>query len=68
MEFIRELITEKWVKVRVVGTTLHCKQTDLGIPQGRILSIILILIAINGILGELGNGVGGSLFADDLAL
>ena len=25
-------------------------------------------MAINGILGELGNGVDGSLFADDLAI
>ena len=39
--------------------------TNLGIPQGGVLSIILFLVAINGILG---NGVDGSLFADDLAI
>ena len=27
------------------------------------LSVTLFLVAINGILGELGNGVDGSLFA-----
>ena len=32
------------------------------------LSVILFLVAINGILGELGNRVDGSLFAEDLAI
>ena len=34
---------------------------------GEILGVTLFLVAINGILGELRNGVNGSLFADDLA-
>ena len=32
------------------------------------LSVTLFLVAINRILGELGNGVDGSLFADDLVI
>ena len=36
--------------------------------QGEVLSVALFLVAINGILGELGNGVDGLLFADDLAI
>ena len=32
------------------------------------LSVTLFLVAINGILGELGNGVNGSHFADDLVI
>ena len=32
------------------------------------LSVILFHVAIIGILGELGNGVDESLFADDLAI
>ena len=32
------------------------------------LSVTLFLVAINGILGELGNGVDGPLFAYDLAI
>ena len=32
------------------------------------LSVTFFLVAINGILEELGNGVDGSLFADDLAI
>ena len=49
------------------GSILQSKQTDLGIPQGGVFSVTLFLVAINGILEKLGNGVDGSLFADDLA-
>ena len=37
-------------------------------PQRGVLSVNLFLVAINGILGELGNEVDGSLFADDVAI
>ena len=39
--------------------TSQNKQKDLGIPQGKVLSVTIFLVAINGILGELGNGVDG---------
>ena len=68
MEFIRELIGERWIKVRVGGSFSQSKQTDLGISQGEVLSVTLFLVAINGVLGELGNGVDGSLFTDNLAI
>ena len=32
------------------------------------MNVTIFLVATNGILGELGNGVDGSLFADDLAI
>ena len=54
--------------MRVGGYILQRKQIDLGIPQGVVLSITFFLVAINEILGELGNGVGRSLFTDDLAV
>ena len=34
------------------GSTSQNKQTDLGVPQGGVLSVTLFLVAINGILGE----------------
>ena len=55
MEFIRELISERWIKVRVERSISQSKQKDLKISQG-VLSKTLFLMAINGILGELGNG------------
>ena len=68
MEFIRELIGERWINVRVGRYISQSKQTDLGIPQGGVRNETRFLVAINGILGELGNGVDGLLFSDDLAI
>ena len=68
MEFIRELLGERWIKVRVGGCISQSKQTDLGIPQGGVFSVTLFLVAINGILEKLGNGVDGLLFAYNLAI
>ena len=68
MEFIRELISERWIKVRVGGSILQSKKTDLEIPQEEKLSVTYFLVVINGILGELRNGVDGSFIADDLAI
>ena len=64
MEFIRELVGERWIKVRVGRSTSQSQQTYLGIPQGGVLCVTIFLVAINGILGE----VDGILFADDLAI
>ena len=68
LEFIRELISERWIRVRVEGSISQSKHTDLGIPKKGVLSVTLFLVAINGILRKLGNGVDKSLFADDLAI
>ena len=54
--------------MKVGGYILQSKQTDLGIPRGWVLIVTLFLESINGILEEIGNGVNGSLFADDLAI
>ena len=40
----------------------------MGIPQGEVFSVTLFIVTINSILGELGNGLDGSLFADDLEI
>ena len=51
------------------GRSHLTQQTDRpGSSTGGVLSVTLFLVAINGILGELGNGVDGSLFADDPAI
>ena len=62
-----DLPTVNWKakKVRVGGST---SQTDLGISQGDVLIVTLFLVVINGILGELENGVDGSFFADEIAI
>ena len=67
-EFIRELIGERWIKERVGGYTSQSKQTDFEISQGGLPSVIFFLLEINGVLGELRNGVDGLLFACDLTV
>ena len=54
--------------MRVGGSISQSKRTDLGIAQGGVLSITLILMGISSTFGELGNEVDRSLFADDLAI
>ena len=68
LKFIRELIGERLIKVRVEGSVSQSKHRALGISQGRVLSVTFFLVAINGILGELRNIVDGSLFVDDMAI
>ena len=55
LEFIRKLIGEKWIT----------KQTD---RFGNSTSVTIFLVAIHDILKKLGNGVDGSLFADNLTI
>ena len=59
VEYIKELIGESWIKVRVGGYISQSKQTNLGIPQGGVLSVTLFLVVINCILEELGNCMNG---------
>ena len=59
LRFIGELIVERWIKVRVGGSISQSKQRDLGISKGGALSVTHFLVAIDSILGELGNGVDG---------
>ena len=61
LRFIRELIGERWITVRVGGSVSQSKQADLEILQGGVLNVTLFVVATNGILGELGNGVNGEL-------
>ena len=44
MEFIRELIGERWIKVRVGGSISQSKHTDSEISQRRVLSVTIFLV------------------------
>ena len=45
--------------MKVGGSFSQSKHTDLGFPQEGVLSVTLFLVAFNGLLGELENGVDG---------
>ena len=49
-EFVREFISGRYIKEKVGGYTSQNIQTDLGIPQRRVPSVTLFLVAVNGIL------------------
>ena len=55
LRFIRELIGERWIKVRVGRSISQSKQTNLGVLQGGVLSVTLFLVAINGVLRKMGK-------------
>ena len=64
LETNKELVKEKWIRVRVGRTTSQSRQRDLEITQEAVLSAALFLVAINEILRELGSRVDKSLLAD----
>ena len=41
MKIIRKLIKERWIKVRIGGIISKSRKTDLGVPQGVVLSVTL---------------------------
>ena len=68
MEFIRELINNRWIIVRKDESKSQKRQRDLGILQKVVLNVTLFLVAINGILGKLGNGGDRSHYTNNLAI
>ena len=51
------------------GRIHFTEQTNrLGNSTRGVLSVTLFLVAINGLLGELGSGVDESIFADNLTI
>ena len=65
--FIKEQISVRWIKVNVRNHITEQTRRP-GNSTRRVLSVILFLVAIKGIIGEVGNKVDRSLFADNLAI
>ena len=71
VNFLKNFLTNRHLKVRVGNTYSDTKVQEEGVPQGSVLSVTLFLIAINSIverIGEAEPSVQCSLFADDLAI
>ena len=54
--------------MRVGGSVSQRKRADFEISQEGVLSVTLFLVAMNGVLGELGNRMHGPLFTYNLAI
>ena len=66
--FIKDFLSERYLKVRI-GSTLSSEYfQEEGIPQGSVLSPTLFNIAINGLLESVPVGVLGQAFADDFLI
>ena len=66
--FIQSSLHNCIFRVRV-ATSISSSYTQYeGVPQGRVLSITLFLIAINNIIASLSIGVRSFLYVDDLAI
>ena len=50
------------------GVYSDIEHTEVGVPQGHVLSATLFNIAINTILKDISTGVKGSLYVDDLMI
>ena len=68
LEFIKNYLQKRTIKVRVGDTLSEERETQSGVPQGGVLSATCFLVAINTILDVIPQDVKGSLYADDLVI
>ena len=68
LTFIQSFLKERLIKVRICGTLSDPYPTNIGVPQGGILSVTCFTVAINSILNNLPDQVKASLYADDLVI
>lgn len=67
--FIQNFLKNRKFEVKVNGHLSQERNQTNGVPQGEILSVILFLLAINGIFDYLTEGnIKIQLFADDLTI
>lgn len=66
--FILNLLTDRYIQVRVQQTLSNPELIQNGLPQGSVISVTLFLIAINDISANLSAPVKGCLFADDFTI
>ena len=68
LKFIHNYLEDRYIKVKIGKTVSSIERTQVGVPQGGVLSATLFNISINTILDDLPPGIKGSLYADDLVI
>uniref|UniRef100_A0A3P9PFS3 Reverse transcriptase domain-containing protein n=1 Tax=Poecilia reticulata TaxID=8081 RepID=A0A3P9PFS3_POERE len=63
--WIKKLLTERNIRVKIGGEISSGYQVGNGTPQGSIISPMLFIIMINDIFSSINKSFGVSLFADD---
>ena len=66
--FIKNFLSERTFRVRVGTSLSDFYDQEMGVPQGSILSVTLLIVKINSITSCIRNGVDKSLFVDDFGV
>ena len=66
--YCREFLKERTFRVKSGDNFSAVYRQNEGVPQGSVLSCTLFLLALDGIVNELPDGVHASLYVDDLVL
>ena len=66
--FIKEFLTDRYIKVRVGSEHSSLYLQEEGVPQGSVLSVTLFAVAINSLMENIPAGIQGTLFVDDFAI
>jgi len=68
IRFIKEFLSDRFIKVRVGDSISRKYKQEEGVPQGSVLSVTCFSVAINKIVQAVAPPVRCSLFVDDFAL
>ena len=66
--FIKNFLSERKIRVRVGTSLSDFYGQEMGVPQGSILSVTLLVVKINSITSCIKNGVDKSLFVDEFGV
>lgn len=68
LAFVRNFLENRRIRVKIDGIVSDPINTENGLPQGSVVSVILFLVSINSVTEVIERPVKGCLFADDLTL
>ena len=68
LNFIENYLENRSLKVSIGDVLSDPYPTNIGVPQGGVLSVTCFTVAINSILNKLPKQVKSSLYADDLVI
>ena len=68
MNFLREFLNDRYIKVKIGKYISKSFKQEEGVPQGSVLSVTCFSVAINKIVEKVSSPVKCSLFVDDFLM
>ena len=68
MNFLREFLNDRYIKVKIGNYISKAFKQEEGVPQGSVLSVTCFSVAINKIVQKVSSPVKCSLFVDDFLM